>query len=95
MRPKVPTIKVGNGFEIRYKQVPYDNRYFFLFSNGLCNGGPAGEQFRVSRNFVDHFGLSNVFHCVLDPTIPGLAGRLEAFENKCDALDEWLDNNPE
>ena len=95
-RPRVPTMSLRNGFDIRYKQVPYDDRYFFLYSNGLTNGGPSGEQFRVPRNLVLQYGIENVFHAFLAGYSGGyLARMVEAFEARVKIADDWLDNDEE
>ena len=95
-RPRVPKMSLDSGFDIRYKQVPYDDRYFFLYSKGLANGGPAGEQFKVPRNLVLQRGIENIFHAFLDGYAPDYRARMvEAFEARVKKADDWLDAHPD
>ena len=78
-----PTFKYDE-FEIRYKQVPYDNRYFFVYHRKILVA-------TLSCTYAYAWLMSG--YPFIDPTDAGIYKRFEKFVGRCDEYDKWLDDS--
>jgi hypothetical protein len=83
-----PNFKKGK-FEIRYKQVNYDDRYFFVHVNKQPN-----EDAKFRKLLMDRYGFALVAF-MFDSTDSNYGteiDRFNSFLDRCNLYDDYLDS---